>query len=108
MQDRFQRSRIDLKFIVSDIKSPQIQCQSETAPGGGDSRTRGEEPDLAGTVTAGFVPCTVVQVSDSYLSGVKLHTCTIDIVPVVFKLQRLIPFWTYILYFHTQCKIYKT
>lgn len=86
MQDRFKRSRID--FIVSDIKSPQIQCQSET--------------------TAGFVPCTVVQVSDSYLSGVKLHTCTIDIVPVVFKLQRLIPFWTYILYFHTQCKIYKT
>lgn len=52
MQDRFQRSRIDLKFIVSDIKSPQIQCQSETAPGGGDSRTRGEEPDLAQSLPA--------------------------------------------------------
>lgn len=51
MQNRFQRSRID--FIVSDIKSPQIQCQSETAPGGGgDSRTRGEEPDLAQSLPA--------------------------------------------------------
>lgn len=50
MQDRFQRSRID--FIVSDIKSPQVQCQSETAPGGGDSRTWGEEPDLARSLSA--------------------------------------------------------
>lgn len=56
--------------------------------GGQLDQRRGTRP---GTVTAVFVLCTVVQVSDSYLKGVKLHTCTIDIVLLLFKLQRLIP-----------------
>lgn len=69
--------------ITSPYKASLRPCL-----GGQLDQRRGTRP---GTVTAVFVLCTVVQVSDSYLKGVKLHTCTIDIVLLVFKLQRLIP-----------------
>lgn len=75
--------------ITSPYKASLRPCL-----GGQLDQWQGTRP---GTVTAVFVLCTVVQVSDSYLKGVKLHTYTIDIVLLVFKLQRHIPFWTYIL-----------
>lgn len=86
-EDGFRRSWVDC--TVSDIRSPHhTKPVWDRGLGGQLDQRRGTRP---GTVTAGFVLCTVVQVSDSYLKGVKLHTCTIDIVLLVFKLQRLIP-----------------
>lgn len=49
MQDRFQRSRID--FIVT-LNHLRYNASLRPRRGGGDSRTRGEEPDLAQSLPA--------------------------------------------------------